>query len=197
MSSFSAPYGIQPIGDMAGVGRSLRIPNGIANGLGQNIFKYQAVMMNVASGTIQPVTAANQQIFGVFAGIEYAPLGSRPTVSPFWASGTTYDTSLDFFAWVWPAWNPNTRWIIQADGSVQQTALASGFNFSNFANGNTSTGLGAATAAAAGVVAGAQAQMALIEFAPLSNNAIGDAFTDLIVGIAYPQVVSGFQTSVG
>jgi hypothetical protein len=42
-----------------------------------------------------------------------------------------------------------------------------------------------------------QAQMALFEFAPLSNNAIGDAFTDLIVGIAYPQVVSGFQTSIG
>lgn len=197
MASTSSAYGLQPISDGAGTPRPLRIPLGIASGLASNIFKYQAVYVAIATGTITPCTATTDKIYGVFAGVEYTPTGGRPTVSPFWASGTTYDTKLDMFAYVWPAWNPNTRFLIQADGSVAQALLGSGFNISNFSSGSTSTGLGACTAAAAGVGAGSQAQLALQEFFPGDNNAIGDAFTDLIVGVAYPQIISGFQVSIG
>jgi hypothetical protein len=101
------------------------------------------------------------------------------------------------FVYVWPAWNPNTRWQIQADGTVAQPLLGSGFNLSNFSAGSTFTGLGQCTAAYAGVAGASQAQLALQEFAPAVNDAIGDAYTDLIVGIAYPQIISGYQTSIG
>ena len=197
MSATAAPYGIQPISDQSGTPRTLRVPNGIASGLASNIFKYTPVFIDTATGKLKPVAATTDKIFGVFAGVEYTPSGGRPTVSPYWASGQTYDANLDMFAYVWPAWNPNQRWMIQADGSVAQTAFGEGFNFSAFTAGNTSTGLSAVSAAATPVGAGVQGQMALIEFAPLSNNAIGDAYTDLIVGIAYPQIVSAFQTAIG
>lgn len=197
MSATAAPYGFQPINSQVGQVRPLRIPNGIASGLAANIFKYQPVFIAVATGTITPVTATTDKIFGVFSGVEYTPIGGRPTVSPFWASGQTYDTTLDMFAYVWPAWLAGTRFIVQADGAVAQALLGSGFNTSNFAAGSTSTGLSAATVAAAGVAAASQAQWALEEFFPGSNNAIGDAFTDLVVSCAYPQIISGFQTSIG
>lgn len=196
MASTSSPYGLQPISDGVGTPRTLRIPYGITSGLASNIFKFTPVFINVTYGTVTPCTATTDKIFGVFAGVEYTPTGGRPTVSPLWASGTTYDSSLDMFVYIWPAWNVSTRWQIQADGAVAQPLLGSGFNLSNFTAGNTSTGLSGVTAAYAGVAVGggsATAQVTLQEFAPQVNDAIGDAYTDLIVTITYPQI--GFQGS--
>lgn len=198
MATISSPYGLQPINDGAGTVRQLRIVNGIASGLASNIFMGQPFYMAVATGTITPVTATTDKIYGVFAGVEYTPTGQRPVVSPFWPAGSTYVAGQgNMFVYYWPAWNPNSRFIIQADGTVAQALLGSGFNLSNFAAGNTTTGQSQCTAAFAGVGAGAQAQLALQEFFPGVSDSIGDAFTDLIVGIAYPQIISGFQTSIG
>ena len=202
MALTSSPYGLQPASDQTGTIRPLRIPFGIASGLASNIFKYQPVyLINPAAtsgaGTLTPITATTQAIFGVFAGIEYTPLGGRPTVSPWWAAGTVYDPTYDTFAYIWPAWIPGMRFQIQADGTVPQTWLGGGFNLSNFSAGNTVVGNSTCTAAHAGVAANSQAQLTLLEFSPNTNSAIGDAFTDLTVGIAYPQVVSGYQTSIG
>lgn len=202
MASVSSPYGLQPISDQTGIARTLRIPLGIASGLASNILKYQAVKLikptaTGNAGTLTPITATTDQIFGVFMGVEYTPTGGRPAVSPFWASGTVYDSGYDMFAYVWPAWIPGTRFLIQADGTVPQTNLGGGFNLSNFANGSTVIGQSTCTANHTVVASGSQAQLALVEFNPGINDSIGDAFTDLIVSVAYPQVVSGFQTSVG
>lgn len=199
MASTSAPYGLQPISDQTGTPRPLRIPNGVHNGLASNIFKYQPVFIDVTYGTITPVTAITDKIFGVFAGVEYTPVGGRPTVSPLWPASLTYDTGYDMFVYVWPAWVPGMRWRVQADGTVAQALLGSGFNFSTVTvgNGNTQTGLSAASVLHAGVTAASQAQVALVEFDTGVNDAIGDAYTDLIVSVAYPQVVSGYQTSIG
>lgn len=188
MAATSTPYGVQVVGDQSGIVRPLRIPNGIASGLASNIFKYQPVYIAVATGTITPTTATTDKWFGIFAGCEYTPSGGRPTVSPYWPSGTTYDTTLDMFAYIWPLWIPNLRLRVQADGTVAQALLGSGFNLSNFGNGSTATGLSACTVAHAGVGAGSQAQLALVEFDNQVGDAIGDAFTDLICTIAYPQV---------
>ncbi len=197
MALTSTPYGIQPISDQQGILRPLRIPLGIASGLAANIFKYEAVKIAVATGTITPITAGTDPIFGIFAGVEYTPTGGRPAVSPFWASGTTYDATLDMFAYIWPAWIPGTRFQVQADGSVAQALLGSQFRINNFAAGNTATGLSACTVAAAGSTVGVQGQLALVEFATGVNDAVGDAFTDLICTIANPQVGLGIQTSIG
>lgn len=198
MSTISSPYGLKPISHLSGVPRPLRIPLGIANSLGSNIFKFQPVYIAVASGTITPVTATTDRIFGVFAGCEYTPVGGRPTESPFWPTGTTYDTTFDMFAYVWPAWDSTTRWQIQADGAVAQTTLGAQFNFVNFGNGSTVTGLSSCQANHTMVAAGGnQGQLFLQEFATDINDTVGDAFTDLIVGIAFPQVGLGVQNSIG
>lgn len=197
MATLASPYGIQPVSDQIGTLRTLRVPNGIASGLASPIYKFQPVMLVVATGTLTPITATTDKIFGVFAGVEYTPTGQRPVVSPFWPASSTYVAGQgDMFVYIWPAWIPSARWIIQADGTVPQTEYGAQFNFSNFGNGNTTTGLSACTANATAVANGQQGQLALIEFLPGVSDSVGDAFTDLMVGIAYPQVVSGFQTSV-
>lgn len=198
MASVSSPYGLQPISDQSGTPRTLRVPNGIASGYNTAIYTNQAVTLDPATGTMKAVTATTDKIFGIFMGVYYTPTGGRPGNSPFWPANGTYTTGLDdMFCYVIPAWIPGQRFAIQADGTVAQALLGSGFNISNFGNGSTVTGLSACTVAFAGVAAASQAQLALVEFAPGANNAIGDAFTDLIVSVAYPQIVSGFQTSIG
>lgn len=196
MASLSAPYGIQPISDQGGVIRPLRVPLGIASGYGSNIFKYQPVIMSTATGTLQ-AAASPGPVFGVFEGVEYTPTGSRPTVSPFWAAGTTYDSTYDMFVYIWPAWSDSNRWLVQADGAVPQALLGSSFNFSNLANGSLASGLSTCTVGAAGVAAGLQGQVTLVEFYPGINSATGDAFTDLIVSFSNPQIISGPALSIG
>lgn len=197
MAATSTPYGFQPVSDQVGVPRPLRIPNGIASGLASNIFKYEPVYIAVATGTVTPWTAGTDKIYGIFAGVEYTPAGGRPAVSPYWPSGTTYSTTENMFVYVTPAWNPSTRFRVQADGAVAQALLGSQFIGTNFAAGNTSTGLSAATVAAAGVAASSQGQFALVEFDTAVGDAVGDAFTDLITICVYPQVGPGSQTSIG
>ena len=197
MASISSPYGAQVVSSQSGIVRPLRIPNGIVSGLSSNIFKFQPVKIATASGTITPVSAGTDKIFGIFAGVEYTPMGGRPAESPFWPSGAVFDPTYDMFVYVWPAWMPDFRIQIQADGSVAQALLGSQFNFTNLTTGSTSTGLSACTVGAAGVAASSQGQLALVEFANSIGDAPGDAYTDLICTIANPQVGFGPQTSIG
>jgi len=198
MSATARPYGLRPISDFSGTVRPLVMKNGIASGLAANLFKYQAVMLDATNGTITPVTATTDKIYGVFMGVEYTPTGQRPVVADFWPSGSTYVAGLDKMeVCICPAWVDNMRFQIQADGSVPQSAYGAQFNLSNFAAGSTFTGLSAMTAAATPIAAASQGQLQLIEFGEDIDNNVGDAFTDLIVAISYPQAVSGFQTSPG
>ncbi len=198
MSATSSPYGLLPISDQAGIIRPLALKNGIASGLSSNIFRGQAVMLDTTNGTITPCTATTDKIYGVFAGVEYSPTGQRPAVSPFWPASSTYVAGLEVMvAYIWPAWNPNARWRIQADGTVAQGDYGAQFNLSNFSAGSTVTGLSAATANHTAIAGSSQGQLQLIEFGEDINSAVGDAFTDLIVAISYPQAVSGYQTSPG
>lgn len=191
MAQTATPYGAQPISDSLGTPRAMRIPNGITSGYAANIFKFAPVRLDTTTGTLVAVTnpgGVPDPIFGIFAGVEYTPLGGRPAVSPFWPSGTTVDPTQDFFAYVWPAWTPSTRIKIQADGAVAQSMLGRSFNFTNLTAGNTQVGLSLCTVGSAGAGAGAQGQLTLVEFGFDVGNAIGDAYTDLICEIAYPQV---------
>src|SRR5258708_57892 len=153
-------------------------------------------MLNPATGTLLPVLAATDKIFGFFAGVEYTPLGGRPAVSPFWPGGTTYDPNFDMLVYMWPAWLDDVRVRVQADGPVPQASLGGQFNISNAANGSTATGLSAATVSATVIAAGQQGQFTLVEFDPGINSTVGDAFTDLIVTVAAAQIGAGF-TSIG
>lgn len=201
MASVSSPYGCELISDQQGPAvRPYRIPFGIASGFASNIYKGQPVKLNAATGTIQPVTnpgGTPDALYAIFDGVDYSPLGGRPAVSPYWLGGTQWDPAQDMLVYVFPLWIPGYRIKVQADGSVPQTLLGSGFNFTNLANGSTITGLSQCTVGAAGVPAGSQAQLVFTEFATDVSDAIGDAYTDLIMTVAYPQVGFRGQNSIG
>ncbi len=210
MSAVSSPYGIQPIASQGGIARTLRMPLGIPSGLAQQISKFQAVTLDVVTnpGTLLPVTnpgGVPQKIFGIFAGVSFTPLGGQPTDLPYWPSGAVYDSSQDMLVYVWPASDPLLRYMVQADGSVAQTLMGSQFNITNPTANNTPPGVSLCTVGAAGVAAASQGQFVLEEFLPAVGDpasqpgaaAGGDAFTDLIVRIAYPQISGGFQASIG
>jgi hypothetical protein len=198
MAAISSPYGIQPIGHNDGTVRTQRLVNGIQSGFGSNIYKFQPVKINPATGTLIPIVLNTDPIAGVFAGVEYAPTGGRPAFSKFWPAGTIPDPAQDFLVYWWPAWDAQMRFRIQADGSVPQTQLGSGFNLSNIASGNTAPGTSMCTAAAAGVPAGTQAQLTLYEFWDTEvSSLIGDAFTDLVVMVSNPQLGTSSPTSIG
>ncbi len=189
---------MQAVSDQGGPSpRSLRIPNGIASGQALNIFFGQPVKINPITGTLVPVTLTTDPVMGVFLGCLFTPIGGRPSESPFWPAGATYDNTNDMFAYVLPAWQDSFRWYVQADGPVTQVQLGQSFNFSNITAGNTLTGISGLTVAAAGLPAGTQGQVTLVEFFPGVNSTIGDAFTDLIVSVSLPQIVSGAGPSIG
>lgn len=194
MATIAAPYGVQPISHTSGTPREQRMANGIASGTSGNIFKFQPITL--VAGLIVPVTLTTQKIFGIFMGVEFTPSGGRPAVSPYWPSGQTYTTTDWMNVYYVPAWDPNLRFQVQADGSVAQASMGAQFNIASVA-GNTTTGLSAASVSATPVSTSSQGQFFLHEFFPGVNDPVngGDAFTDLIVGIAYPQE-SGFQTSI-
>lgn len=193
MPATAQPYGFQPISHQSGTPRTVRMPLGIASGYAANIFKYQPIVL--AAGVITALTLTTDKPFGIFAGVEYTPSGGRPTESPFWPTGTTYDTSKDMFVYFWPAWDPSLRLQVQADGAVAQSQMGSQFNIASVA-GNTSTGLSAASVLHAGVGTGVQGQFVLTEFATGVNDGVGDAFQDLIVSVAYPQIGAAPITSL-
>lgn len=196
MASTATPYGFQPISHLSGTPRTVRMPFGIASAYGANIFKYQPIKL--VSGLIQAVTATTDQIFGIFAGVEFTPSGGRPAESPFWPTGQTYDTGYDMFVYFWPAWDPALRLQVQADGAVAQALMGSQFNVATPTAGNTTTGLSAAAVLHAGVAAASQGQFFFEEFAPLvGDSPPNDLFADLIVGVSYQQVGAGYQTSIG
>jgi hypothetical protein len=197
MASTSSPYGFVPISHQTGTPRTSRMPDAIVSGLAANIFKYQPIKL--VSGYIEPVTATTDQIFGIFAGVEYTPTGGRPAVSPFWANGTVYTTVDWMNVYYWPAWDATLRFQVQADGAVAQALMGSQFNIANPTAGSTATGLSAANVLHAGVAGSSQGQFFLEEFFTGVNDPVNgnDAYTDLIVGIAYQQVGPGYQTSIG
>lgn len=201
MALTSSPYGIQVISDQVGVApRPARLVNGIASGFASNIFKGQPVKINPVTGTVVPCTnpgGTPDQLWAVFDGVYYTPVGGRPIDAPFWPGGTQWDPGYNMFVYYYPLWLPSTRLQVQADGSVAQALMGSGFNFTNLGNGNTTTGQSACTVGAAGVASGSQAQLAFVEFANGINDAIGDAFTDMIFTVAYPQVGFRGQNSIG
>jgi len=195
MAAIAAPYGIRVISDSVGATPRLhRIPNGIQQGLLANIFKGQAIKLDPVQGTITTVTNVGgvpDGLWGVFDGVDYTPVGGRPVVSPFWPAGAQYSTTENMFVYFYPLWLPSTRLMIQADGAVPQTAFGMSFNLTNMAAGSTVTGRSAATVGFAGIAAGSQGQLTLVEFAPEMNDTVGDAFTDLICTVANPQI--GFR----
>ena len=196
MASSSNPFGFKPESHPTGTPRALRMPFGIASGQAGNIFKYQPIKLT--AGLIAPVTGTTDPIWGIFAGVEFCPVGGRPTESPFWPDGQTYDSTFNMFVYFWAARDPTLRLLVQADGSVAQALMGAEFNVATPTAGNTATGLSAAGLLHAGAGSGQQGQFFLEEFGVGVNDQLGggDTYTNMIVGIARAQVGGAPQVSI-
>lgn len=196
MALVNAPYGFQPINSLSGTPRAIRMPFGIASGQAGNIFKYSPI--TIEGGVIVLADATTDPIWGIFAGVEFCPVGGRPTESPFWPDGQTYDSTFNMFVYFWAARDPTLRLLVQADGSVAQALMGAEFNIANPTAGSTATGLAASGLLHAGAGSGQQGQFFLEEFGVGVNDQLGggDAYTTMIVGVARAQVGGAPQVSI-
>jgi hypothetical protein len=90
--------------------------------------------------------------------------------------------------------DPNIVYEIQADGAVAQTSvgLEANLTTANLTAGSTTTGLSQATLSSTIQATGVQAQMQIVDLAPLVDNAWGDSYTVVRAIVARPQVAAIF-----
>ena len=190
MSATSAPFGLRPAYHPSGLDRAQALAGGIASAYSSAILKGQAVKYNPSVGTIVPVTGT-EAFSGAFDGVEWTDTTGRRRVSNYWPANTAYiaGSCVAYF------YNDmNIVYEIQADGSVAQTALGNEANLTtaNLANGSTTTGLSQATLSTSLVGNATQGQMRIVDLAPYTDNAWGDAYTIVRCVVAYSQFFGAF-----
>lgn len=190
MSATSAPFGLRPAYHPSGLDRAQALAGGIASAYSSAILKGQAVKYNPSVGTIIPVTGT-EAFSGAFDGVEWTDTTGRRRVSNYWPANTAYIAG-SCVAYFYN--DTNIVYEIQADGSIAQTALGNEANLTtaNLANGSTTTGLSQATLSTSLVGNTTQGQMRIVDLAPYTDNAWGDAFTIVRCVVAYSQFFGAF-----
>ena len=127
MSAINAPFGFRPAYHNSGQMRPKAYT--IASTYAANIFQGDPVKLT-DNGVIQIGTSDGSRtgttdgvaLLGIFAGCQYYDSLGKPTVSPFWPSGTT---ATEIVAWVYD--DPETLFEVQYDnpsaGTTIQTAV--------------------------------------------------------------------------
>jgi hypothetical protein len=172
MSSTNAPFGMRPAFHPSGLDRAQALADGILSGYTSDILKGQPVKMDT-SGQIQ-VAAAGDAFLGAFAGVEWTDTTGRRRVNNSWPANTAYQTG-SCIAYFYS--DPNIVYEIQAAGSLAQSSIGDEANLSNTTAGSATTGLSQATLSTSLAGSAANAQMRIIDLAPLVDNAWGDAYT--------------------
>jgi len=190
MSATSAPFGLRPAYHPSGLDRAQALAGGIASAYSSAILKGQAVKYNPSVGTIVPVTGT-EAFSGAFDGVEWTDTTGRRRVSNYWPANTAYIAG-SCVAYFYN--DTNIVYEIQADGSIAQTALGNEANLTtaNLANGSTTTGLSQATLSTSLVGNTTQGQMRIVDLAPYTDNAWGDAYTIVRCVVAYSQFFGAF-----
>jgi len=146
MSSISAPFGFRASYHNSGQMRPKAYV--IASTYAANIFSGDPVKLTDA-GVIQLGTSDGTRsgtvdgisLLGIFAGVQYLDATGKPTISPFWPSGTT---GTEITAWVYD--DPETLFDVQYNnpsaGTTIQTAVGEECDWTVASpGGSTSTGL--------------------------------------------------------
>jgi len=183
MSATNAPFGMRPVFHPSGIIRQRQLVAGIPSGYANTIYNGMPVKL-VTAGQLQEVSATSDEFVGVMCGVTYTPSGSRPAIANFWPGGTALQANTT--ATVYFTDDPLIEYEIQSDGSVAQTAVAGGTNFSNLTNGSTLTGISQCTASAT-IAGSGNAQLRILDLSPYVDNNWGDAFVILRVLIALHQ----------
>ena len=146
MSATNAPFGFRPSYHPSGQMRPKAYT--IASTYPANIFQGDPVKL-VDAGTVQLGTSDGTRsgtvdsisLLGVFAGCQYIDSLGKPTLTPFWPTGTT---ATDIVAWVYD--DPETIFQVQynnpSSGTTVQTAVGEECDWTVASpGGSTATGL--------------------------------------------------------
>jgi hypothetical protein len=181
MSSTSAPFGFRASFHNSGQIRPKAYT--IASTYAANIFSGDPVKL-VDAGTVQlgtsdgtrSGTVAGILLLGIFAGCQYNDSSGKPTISPYWPSGTT---GTEIIAYVYD--DPETLFNAQYSNpgtpgtTTMQTAVGEEMDWVVASpGGSTSTGL---STTQIGVIEATSGQFQLTGF----GNEVGDSITDAYI----------------
>jgi hypothetical protein len=184
MPSTSAPFGLRPVNHPSGTMRPKRLQSGIASGYATALYKGVPVKFNSSGNLI--ISAGNDDIAGVFIGVEYT-LSGRRMVLPYWPASTAPDTSEPYFVYYWD--DPDIVYEIQSNASLAQTAIGDQADFASITAGAYPPGFSGSMLGSL-VGAGNQGQFRVEALAPYVNNAWGDTYVIVQGKIARHQYVS-------
>ena len=185
MSSTSAPYGFRPSYHNSGQMRPKAYT--IASTYAANIFSGDPVKLT-SDGVVQLGTSDGTRsgttdgvtLLGIFAGCQYLDSSGKPTISPFWPSGTT---GTEIVAWVYD--DPETLYDVQyanpgTPGTTSvQTAVGAECDWRVASpGGSTSTGLSNTWLTATQTTSG---QFQITGFAYDINDSLTDAYVNVTV----------------
>ena len=178
MSATNAPFGFRPSYHPSGQMRPKAYT--IASTYAANIFQGDPVKL-VDAGTVQLGTSDGTRsgtvdsvsLLGVFAGCQYIDSLGKPTLTPFWPTGTT---ATDIVAWVYD--DPETIFQVQynnpSSGTTVQTAVGEECDWTVASpGGSTATGLSNTYLTAIQATSG---QFQITGWALNINDALTDAY---------------------
>ena len=187
MSSTSAPFGFRPSFHNSGQMRPKAYT--IASTYAANIFQGDPVKLTDA-GVIQlgssdgtrSGTTDGIALLGIFAGCQYLDASGKPTISPFWPTGTT---ATEIVAWVYD--DPETLFDVQYTNpgtpgtTTVQTAVGEECDWTVASpGGSTRTGL---SNTQLGVIQATSGQFQITGFAYNINDSLTDAYVVATVRI--------------
>ena len=185
MSSTSAPFGFRPSFHNSGQMRPKAYT--IASTYAANIFSGDPVKLT-DNGVIQLGTSDGTRsgttdgisLLGIFAGVQYLDATGKPTISPFWPSGTT---GTQIVAWVYD--DPETLFDVQYNnpsaGTTVQTAVGEECDWTVASpGGSTQTGLSNTYLTAIQATSG---QFQITGFAYSIFDSLTDAYVQVTVRI--------------
>lgn len=185
MSSTSAPFGFRASFHNSGQMRPKAYV--IASTYAANIFSGDPVKLT-DNGVIQLGTSDGTRsgttdgisLLGIFAGVQYLDASGKPTISPFWPSGTT---GTEITAWVYD--DPETLFEVQynnpSSGTTVQTAVGEECDWTVASpGGSTQTGLSNTYLTAIQATSG---QFQITGFGYEINDSLTDAYVVVTVRI--------------
>jgi hypothetical protein len=185
MSATSAPFGFRPSFHNSGQIRPKAYT--IATGTAVNIFSGDPVKL-VDAGVIQLGTSDGSRtgtvdgiaLLGIFAGVEYIDSLGKPTISPFWPSGTAA-TSITAYVYDDPETLFDVEYPNPSAGTTVQTAVGEECDWTQTApGGSTSTGLSATYLS---VIMATSGQFQITGFHSFPNDSLLDAYVTATVRI--------------
>ena len=187
MSSTSAPFGFRASFHNSGQMRPKAYT--VASTYAANIFSGDPVKLTDA-GVIQLGTSDGTRdgttdgitLLGIFAGCQYLDASGKPTISPFWPSGTT---GTEIVAWVYD--DPETLFDVQYTNpgtpgtTTVQTAVGEECDWTVASpGGSTRTGL---SSTQLGVIQSTSGQFQITGFGYNINDSLTDAYVVATVRI--------------